>query len=108
MDDADNEPDSPIDLGSYTPPEYIDPNILAQIDPTGLDFSEPATLLALSVLLGVADDTGPESKTPWGIQLADQPTAPAVSAVLQRAADLLNAVIQLVAKKTGRSVLEPP
>lgn len=106
MSSADGEPDGPIDLNSFTPPEWIDPNLLAQIDPTAVDFSEPGTLLALSVLLGISGNTGPDSDTPWGIQLADQPNAPAVSAVLQRTADLLNAVIELVAKKTGRSVTE--
>ncbi|KZV61808.1 hypothetical protein PENSPDRAFT_670781 [Peniophora sp. CONT] len=67
-----------------------------------IDLSEPATLLTLQILLGLNGDTGPNSKTLWGIQLNSKPNAPAVATVFQRAIDLLNAVIELVASKTSR------
>ncbi|VDC05141.1 unnamed protein product [Peniophora sp. CBMAI 1063] len=99
-----DEDDSPIDISKYTPPDWIDLSLPDPLNIEDIDFNEPAMLLMLQILLGLKGDSGPKSKTPWGIQLANKPSPAAVSSVLQRAADLLEAVCKLIATKTGWTV----
>lgn len=55
-------------------------------------------------LLGLENQAAPDSQTPWGIQLADKPTTPEVSAAMQQVAKVFTAAMKYIAKKSGRCV----